>query len=165
MAYKKSNEKTFKISKEIEIECYSQGTSYGFRHVATLLKEGYEEDHKSMAYYNRTWESFTYESVLFYLVRKTKYLTKEEKEIANKFIKDYQKIDEMEVNKKFGMIANIAKLGDLFADNQKDKNSWKERMLKAGLENKGLEFPSDWETLSEEEKEIRLNNVINNMKG
>jgi hypothetical protein len=33
-------------------------------------------------------------------------------------------------------------------------------MIKAGLGNKGLEMPEDWDSLSEEEKERRLNNVI-----
>ena len=35
----------------------------------------------------------------------------------------------------------------------------KKRMLKAGL-GEGLDFPEDWNTLSEDEKEIRLNKVV-----
>jgi hypothetical protein len=37
-------------------------------------------------------------------------------------------------------------------------------MIKAGLGNKGLEMPEDWDSLSEDEKEKRLNNVIAHMK-
>jgi hypothetical protein len=33
-------------------------------------------------------------------------------------------------------------------------------MLKAGLSNKGLIMPEDWNELSEDEKEKRLNKVI-----
>jgi hypothetical protein len=33
-------------------------------------------------------------------------------------------------------------------------------MLKAGLSDKGLCVPSDWDTLTEEEKQKRLDNVI-----
>jgi hypothetical protein len=57
------------------------------------------------------------------------------------------------------MIGAIAKLGDLFCEKTEDKNKWKERMLKTGLS--GLDFPDDFESLSEEEKEKRLNKVVN----
>ena len=59
-----------------------------------------------------------------------------------------------------GMIAGIAKLGEILCDNQKDKNDWKMRMLKAGLENQGLMIPDDWGLLSEDEKQRRLNGAI-----
>ena len=36
-------------------------------------------------------------------------------------------------------------------------------MIKAGLENKGLIMPDDWDDLSEENKEIRLNGVIKHL--
>jgi hypothetical protein len=58
------------------------------------------------------------------------------------------------------MVAMVAKMGDIFSDNQKDRNDWKARMLKAGLENKGLIMPDDWESLTEAEKEVRLNMAI-----
>lgn len=59
--------------------------------------------------------------------------------------------------KTLGMIAS---LGDIFGTTKTEKNDWKERMLKAGLENKGLIMPEDWNELSENEKEKRLNGVI-----
>jgi len=164
MPYKLENEKEFKINDRITIVCYWQNTSYGFRHVARLVKDNEIVDQKSASYYNRTWESYEYESVLRRLVEKTKYLTEEEKEIANQFIKDYKKIDEQEVNKKFGMIAGIAQLADVLIESKQAKNSWKERMLKAGLENKGLIMPDDWESLSEKDKERRLDGAINCIK-
>ena len=72
--------------------------------------------------------------------------------------------DQEEENKKadsmFKSIGMIAALGDIMTKDKKESNDWKLRMLKAGLENKGLIMPEDWETLSEEEKEARLNNVI-----
>src|SRR3990167_162423 len=36
-------------------------------------------------------------------------------------------------------IAMVAKMGEILCDNQKEKNDWKTRMLKAGLENKRSE--------------------------
>ena len=41
---------------------------------------------------------------------------------------------------------------------------WWNKMLKAGLGNKGLEMPEDWDSLSEDEKERRLNGAIGNLK-
>ena len=60
----------------------------------------------------------------------------------------------------FNRIGAIAKLGDVFGQTLKEKNDWKARMLKAGLENKGLEMPEDWDTLGEDTKKARLDAVI-----
>ena len=46
------------------INCYGQDTNYGFRHVAFLERGYYEEQLAKACYYNRTWERFTYETVL-----------------------------------------------------------------------------------------------------
>lgn len=59
-----------------------------------------------------------------------------------------------------GMIAGIAKLGEIFCKTVKDQNDWKVRMLKAGLENRGLMIPADWGSLSEAEKQRRLDGAI-----
>ena len=51
----------------------------------------------------------------------------------------------------------VALFGELLCDNQKEKNDWKKRMFDAtGL----LDFPSDWDELSEDEKQKRLDGVI-----
>jgi hypothetical protein len=60
--------------------------------------------------------------------------------------------------------AMVAKLGEIMGSNIKEKNDWKERMLRAGLENRGLEMPDDWNTLDEKTKEERLNKVIELLK-
>ena len=67
---------------------------------------------------------------------------------------------EPETDNSLKTIAMVAKMGEIFGTNQKEKNDWKARMLKAGLENKGLIMPDDWNTLSEDEKEKRLNRAI-----
>lgn len=59
--------------------------------------------------------------------------------------------------------ATVAMMGSIFCDNKKEANDWKARMLKAGLENKGLIMPEDWDTLSEDEKEKRLNGAIDEL--
>ena len=83
-------------------------------------------------------------------------LTIEDKEIA--------KLKPFSDNEHFKSTLMIAKLGDLFCQDKKEKNDWKKRMLMAGLENRGLSMPDDWNELSEDEKESRLNKVMELMK-
>jgi len=155
--------KVFEIGKNIKIVCDWNKTRYGFRHTATLFKGGVELIKGKCCYYNRTWERYEYQSVLYEVVDKAfknNLLSKEDKVLCDNLIKEgKQALKEVEDN--FKSVGAIAKLGDLFCDNQQDKNDWKKRMLKAGLGNKGLSFPDDWNTLSEAEKEKRLNGVIN----
>lgn len=51
----------------------------------------------------------------------------------------------------------VALFGELLCDNKKEKNDWKKRMLAATGK---LDFPDDFDELSEDEKEKRLNEVI-----
>lgn len=58
----------FNLNKVYNVVCNSQGTSYGFKHTATLHKNGFEIAKAKRCYYNRTWESFEYESILIDIV-------------------------------------------------------------------------------------------------
>jgi len=57
------------------------------------------------------------------------------------------------------MVATVAKMGEIFADTDKEKNDWKKRMLKAGIGD-AVQFPDDWDSLPEEEKKRRLDGSI-----
>ena len=162
MARKHYNKRTFTINENMYVDCWTEDTSYGFRHLAELYKEECCEYTYKATYYNRTWERYTYESVLSGLFNRSKGLSEEEKIQFKDMIKNPNRVEEDLAPLKH--IAAIAQLGNLFCDNQKDKNDWKERMLKAGLENKGLIMPDDWDQLSEEDKENRLNGAINCLK-
>lgn len=60
----------------------------------------------------------------------------------------------------FKAMAMVMKMGELLAGNtKKEKNDWKLRMAKAGM-GEGINVPEDWDTLSEDEKERRLNGII-----
>lgn len=74
MAYALRNRQLFSATvngREFTFTCYTQSTSYGFRHICTL---GYNDTDvcryikgdiiSKATYYNRTWERFTYETVL-----------------------------------------------------------------------------------------------------
>ncbi|MEI6775164.1 MAG: hypothetical protein WCL18_10780 [bacterium] len=147
--------KTFEINKTTIIVCNYQKTRNGFKHTATLIINNNEIDNTKICYQNRTWESYEYETVLHKLLDKTNCLSKEEKE---EFRNKQQQKSSDDLNQDLKLISNIAKLGELFCNTTKDKNDWKKRMLQAGIS--GLDIPSNWDTLSETEKEQRLNKVI-----
>lgn len=54
----------FNLNNVFNVVCNSQATRYGFRHIATLHKNGFEISRAKCCYYNRTWERFEFESVL-----------------------------------------------------------------------------------------------------
>jgi hypothetical protein len=152
--------KTFKINDKFEIGCTSEKTRYGFRHLANLYRTGFSGttvliEKAKVCYYNRTWESFEFETVIWDLLKKAKIMTEEE---LKTFMELLRKNEFEEINRQFSFISGIAKLGNILCDTQKDKNDWKTRMLKAGFPD--LDIPEDWNTLTEEEKEKRLNHVI-----
>ena len=155
---------TFKITRELEAICQWQNTRYGFKHTATLLRNGRELLETKACYYNRTWEAYEFESVLESLLEKSKKdLSEYElKTFKNKIKNQFRKDDPAMKNLK--TIGMVMAMGEVLAgDSKKEKNDWKARMLKAGLENRGLIMPEDWETLSEDDKEARLNGVISQL--
>lgn len=157
--------KTFKIDEKYEIVCKSENTRYGFRHLASLYRTGSSGttvliEKAKECYYNRTWESFEYETVMYRLLKKAQILTEEQ---TKAFMEACRKNELEKFNLQMGALAGIAKIGEILCDTQSQKNDWKERMLKAGLGDMGLIMPDDWITLSEDEKEKRLNNVINEL--
>ena len=152
--------KTFRINKNLNVVCTTVNTRYGFKHEARLMNDGREIGFAKCCYYNRTWESYEYESVIQDLMRKTDILNKGQK---TRFLNKISGKSKKETNRMFASIAMVAKLGEILTNDQKEANDWKERMLKAGLENKGLIMPDDWNQLDENEKTKRLNNVINHL--
>jgi len=159
--------KIFKINKHIEVVCRSESTRNGFRHLATLSIDGSEEQDGKCCYSNRTWEKYEFQSVLYEVVNKAVkngILSEKDKKICDVFIEEGKQATE-EMESKFKSIGMIASLGEIFCDNQKEKNDWKARMIKAGLGNKGFTMPDDWETLDEGTKQERLDKVINLCNG
>lgn len=154
--------KVFKVKDNIDIVCRSENTRYGFRHLATLLINGREIENAKCCYYNRTWESYEFQSVLYEVVNKAfknNVLSEEDKNFCNEFIKEGREAHE-EVRSELRTISMVAKIGEAFCSDQKGQNDWKARMLKAGLGNRGLDMPEDWNSLDEDEKQKRLDGVI-----
>lgn len=63
---------SFKINDNAEAVCVSENTRSGFRHVAHLLIGGREILRHKVCYQNRTWERWTFQTVLAGLLEKAK---------------------------------------------------------------------------------------------
>ena len=149
----------FKIDERTKIVCKSQNTRQGFRHVAEYYKDGRLIESRSVSYLNRTWESYEYESVIEALLEKMRMPNNEKARILN----ITKQISLGKIDSQFKTVSMVASLGNIFYDNtQKERVDWKLRMLKAGVG--GLNIPEDWDTLSEDEKEKRLDKIIKLMR-
>ena len=149
--------KSFRIDDHLEIVCRSENTSYGFRHLAALLRDGCEQETAKCCYYNRTWERYEFQTVIENLIGKANSLSEVEKVECLAFINKDNTDRSL-----FKTTASIALMGEVLCSGTKEKNDWKKRMLKAGIT--GLNIPDDWDKLSEEEKELRLNKVIKTLQ-
>ena len=82
-------------NKTVVFTCYTQNTTYGFRHIATL---GYNDtiDAKYIksdivgkaSYYNRTWECYKYQTVLKRAISNTD-IDKDSKKQLLDIVEDY----------------------------------------------------------------------------
>lgn len=73
MATKIYNRKTFEFTvngEKIYFYCSTTDTKNGFCHHAYTVGGGKDYEHSRVSYYNRTWESFEYETALFHAVDK-----------------------------------------------------------------------------------------------
>lgn len=150
--------KIFKVNRNIEVVCEYGKTRNGFKHTATLFYKGNEYESVKCNYLNRTWERYQYQSVLKKLAEKTMCLSKGQKKTLRDYIENEDRVKDS--LKPLKTVATMASLGDIFGKTPKQKNDWKVRMLKAGLEGKGLIMPADWGELSEKEKKARLDGAI-----
>ena len=144
----------FEITPKIKVVCDWVKTRMAFKHTATLMLDGQEVESTKICYQNRTWERYEFQSVLQKVIDDSKCLSDDEKKLCLKFAEgDHTNWGGMK------MVGAIAQMGELLCTDKKEKNDWKLRMIKAGLENKGLSVPDDWDNLDEDEKEKRLNLV------
>lgn len=60
--------KIFNLDDTYSVVCDTKGTRNGFKHTAVLCKNGVLIGETKINYLNRTWERFTYESVLLKII-------------------------------------------------------------------------------------------------
>jgi len=137
---------TFKLSNTYSIVCQSEKTRNGFKHTASLIKNGSDVYTTKICYLNRTWESFEYQSVL-------------QKMINNYFkgqeVKKYLKAIEARGpdNSKFKAVSAVCTIGQVLCKDQKEQNTWDKKMLGTIP---GIRFPKDFDNLPEKQKKRRL---------
>lgn len=154
----------FKINDKISIACEAKKTRNGFKHEAALLIDGSEMGRVKVNYLNRTWEQYTFQSAIHKLLEKLPYLSQEQRDMIKTYLDGADGCNGAGCERDMrglGVIARVAQMGEILAPNS--KNEWKKRMLKAGLGD-NVQFPDGWDTLSEAEKEKRLNEAIAQLK-
>ena len=151
-------QRLFQITPSISVSCQSENTSYGFRHLATVFKDGHQVGFAKASYYNRTWESYEFETVMWKAIDNSS-LSPKEKEYAKRWTKG-DRTDWTSFNQTYG----LALMGEVMGTDQKQKNEMKTKALQMGLGNQGLDFPSDWNTLPEGTKTARLDAVLGVLK-
>jgi hypothetical protein len=144
--------KLFNVNNDITIVCEWVKTRNAFKHTATLMRKGIEDCEVKICYSNRTWESYEFQSVILKLADK---VGGKDGQLIHDYAKNYNESDSF-----LKTVGLVASLGELMCNTQEERNDWKVRMIKAGLGDSGIEIPEDWDTLSEDEKEKRLNGVI-----
>jgi hypothetical protein len=150
----------FKISKDIVVVATSGKSRSGFNHFARLYLKGQFVDEKKIHYINRTWEAYEFDSVIQHLADKSKALTPSQRQTILDWVKNRDGHDD-EGMKRLGSIGALAMMGEVLGSDLKQKNQLKVTALKSVS---GIDLPSDWDTLSEQEKKRRLDGAIGSLK-
>ena len=76
---------TFKINdNELTFINKSESTRYGFKHICVMFINDYHRKTIYHSYYNRTWETYTYQTVMLEAIQSVMY------EIYEKELQDYK---------------------------------------------------------------------------
>lgn len=153
--------KSFEFGEGYKVMCRSERTRYGFRHLCELT-HNYNVIAKTKAcYYNRTWESYEFQSVIHQAIsaafdNRTRSQQKKG-EAPNPLIKQYcEEIDARargEETKRFDPVKAICAVGALLTDTPEERAKWDKRMLSTVP---GIDFPEDFDSLPVEEQQKRL---------
>lgn len=103
------NNKHFNF-KGFNIYCYGWETSSSWGHHATLFDASHEIASDKIRYYNRTWESYTYQSVILSTIRKA---IEERKSVIFDTYKYYNNIKRLKKETKESLIADDERIKDL----------------------------------------------------
>ena len=68
----------FKLNEHTEVRCSCGSSRTGFAHNAYVYHKGNKVCEARINYYNRTWESYTFQSVLSKVLEKSELYTDEE---------------------------------------------------------------------------------------
>lgn len=148
---------TFQLPDGYTLETRTKSTRSGTQEISVLLKDGKEISQGDYFWSNRPWQSYTYDESNQHAIANSN-LPPEVKDKLKKSLDRTQTEkwkDEEKQMKAMGLIAEI------MSNDKKQANKNKVNLLKAKY-GKALDFPDDFESLPEEEKERRLNKAIGN---
>lgn len=153
--------KCYEFGEGYKVMCRSERTRYGFRHLCELT-HNYNVIAKTKAcYYNRTWESYEFQSVIHQAIsaafdNRTRSQQKKG-EAPNPLIKQY--CDEIDARargieaKRFDPVKMAVAFGSILCETPEEKAKWDKRMLSTVP---GVDFPDDFDDLPVEERQRRL---------
>lgn len=153
--------KCYEFGEGYKVMCRSENTRYGFRHLCELTRDYNVLAKTKACYYNRTWESYEFQSVIHQAIsaafdNRTRSQQKKG-EAPNPLIKQYcDEIDARargEETKRFDPVKAICAVGALLTDTPEERAKWDKRMLSTIP---GIDFPEDFDSLPVEEQQKRL---------
>lgn len=137
--------KEFILDDTYTVECNTYETRYSWGHYAKLVKNGYVIDESKFTYYNRTWEAYTYQSIIHSLLDKNK--------LSHlKYRAD--EIGEGNVKRELKQLGAIVAMAGIIGTPDTQVKALETATGGA------VEKPDNWNGLSEEEKEKRLDKVL-----
>ena len=154
--------KIYNFGEGYQVNCRSEKTRYGFRHLCELT-QNYNVLAKTKAcYYNRTWEAYEFQSVIHQAIGIAFGAGGRRKNTPDQIalIKQYK--DEIDARargieaKRFDPVKMVCAFGALLTSNPEERANWDKRMLSTIP---GIDFPDDFDQLPAEEKQRRLDAV------
>lgn len=156
--------KEFILGKNTKIVAKWQKTTNGFRHMVEYHNNGKILQTRSVSYLNRSWESYQYETAIKALLDKMIKKGQLDAEMRPKILAITSGQAKADLDRKFGTMSALATMGGVLGKTKKQKNSMKLSAIRATM-GAGLSLPDDWEQLSEDVKEERLDKIIAMTKG
>ena len=138
----------FRLNKVFTVVCESEKTRYGFRHLAKLLENGNQVNKTKACYYNRTWESYEFQSVVHWLI-----VLHFDKRTAARLKKAVDKKERGIESKRFRPVKAMVALGNLLGDTAEERAGFSKRIMSTVP---GVSFPEGFDELPAEERERRL---------
>lgn len=146
--------KIFNLSKDYSVVCEWKKTRNAFKHVATITQKGQEVYSTKICYLNRTWEKYTFQSVLQKAIEN--YFSGQ---LQEKFLKIAE--NDQGEDQHFKNVAAICALGEILHEKPEEKAAFKKRIIGTVP---GINFPDDFDKLSAEEKNKRLDGALSVLK-
>ena len=150
-----SNRKQFVLDDVYTVECTVFESRYSWGHYAVLYKNGTAIEDEKYTYYNRTWESYTYQSVIHGILSRAK--------LPAKYRTLADEIGSGNVKQELKSLGAVVALAGLIQTDPAKANEAQVKALEIATGG-AVQRPADWDTLSEEEKQVRLNKAVSVLK-